>query len=58
MVVLIEDEDRGGVVIFDAFCFVEIVIDAVEVYLGMIDSAILGEFLVLSSEFFAAVAVS
>lgn len=57
MVVLIEDEDWSGVIIPDAFCFIVVVVDTVEVYMRMIERAILGKFLVFSSEFLAAVAM-
>lgn len=57
MAALVEDKDWSGVVVSHAFCFVVIVVDAVEIYLRMIERTVLCEFLVFSSEFFAAVAM-
>lgn len=57
MVVLVEDEDWSGVVVSHAFCFVVVVVDSVEVDVRMIERTVLGEFLIFSSEFLAAVAM-
>ena len=57
MVVLIEDEDWSGVVIPYALSLVVVVVDTVEVYLRMVERAILGELFVLPSELLAAVAM-
>ena len=57
MVVLIEDEDWSGVVIPYSLRLVVVVVDTVEVYLRMVERAILGELFVLPSEFLATVAM-
>ena len=57
MIVLIKDEDWSGVVIPYALSLVVVVVDTVEVYLRMVERAILGELFVLPSELLAAVAM-